>query len=198
MKPLQAMGDLHATYTDGKVMFDFLEEYVCKQVSDITVMSNKRDFYRLYSKPSYEGDFFSRIFDWNINPESLKLETDKIHRDVNKHPLPKAEEPKVESWHDFNKKILTKAKYKAKHETRKWKKQRVVEMIDWYKDAPENEQEKIKLAKKVEDIIPDAAEHMELKKKYFRLTELKKKSDQLDAADEEALKQVLQDEDDYT
>jgi hypothetical protein len=34
-------------------MYKFLEKEACKNISDITVMCEKRDFYRLYSKPQY-------------------------------------------------------------------------------------------------------------------------------------------------
>lgn len=70
----QGMGDLHATYNDAQYMYNFLSEKVCPNVSDITVMSDKSDFYHLYKKPTYEGDFLSQILDWNINPEGLKDE----------------------------------------------------------------------------------------------------------------------------
>jgi len=45
------MADLHATYNDAQIMYDFLAKEVCKDVRDITVMSAKRDFFRLFKKP---------------------------------------------------------------------------------------------------------------------------------------------------
>ena len=120
-------------------MYNFLEEYVCKNVSDITVMCRKRDFYRLYNKPTYEGDFLTQIFDWNINPEALDHEKNIIHKDVNKHELPKEEEVGVETWKSFNKNILKKARYKAKHMSRAWKKERTARMVEFYRDSDKKE-----------------------------------------------------------
>jgi hypothetical protein len=30
-------------------------------------MSDKSDYYRLFEKPKYEGDFLKQMFDWNEN-----------------------------------------------------------------------------------------------------------------------------------
>ena len=77
------MTDLHATYSDASLMYDFLAVKVCQNVSDITVMSDKKDFFHLFEKPKYEGDFYTQIFDWNINKEGLQNEMTKLHKCVN-------------------------------------------------------------------------------------------------------------------
>lgn len=51
------MGDLHATYFYAIHIYDFLENTIVPDITDITIMSSKMDFYRLFKKPSYEGDF---------------------------------------------------------------------------------------------------------------------------------------------
>jgi len=61
-------------------MYDFLSEKVCPNVSDITVMSRWDDFYHLYKKPTYKGDFLTQILDLNINSEGLKNERDKLNK----------------------------------------------------------------------------------------------------------------------
>lgn len=63
------MADLHATYFDAIAIYDFLEKTIIPNINDITIMSSKMDFYRLFKKPSYEGDFLSQMFDWNLNTE---------------------------------------------------------------------------------------------------------------------------------
>jgi hypothetical protein len=63
------MGDLHATYHDATHIYDFLENTIIQDISDITIMSSKMDFYRLFKKPTYEGDFLQQMFDWNLNAE---------------------------------------------------------------------------------------------------------------------------------
>ena len=129
------MADLHATYNDAKYMYDFLEKNVCPNVSDITVMSKKSDFYHLFKKPTYEGDFFTQILDWNINPEGVKDETKKLHASIVKHNPHKTE--KLESYDTFRKKVLMPSKYSAKHESRKWKKEITSHLKDWFKDLHE-------------------------------------------------------------
>ena len=57
IKEVGIMGDLHATYFDAIHIYDFLENTIVPDITDITIMSSKMDFYRLFKKPSYEGDF---------------------------------------------------------------------------------------------------------------------------------------------
>jgi hypothetical protein len=68
------MGDLHATYSDATYMYDFLINVSCMEIPDITIMSDKQDFYRLFQKPKYEGDFLTQMFDWNLNADQAELE----------------------------------------------------------------------------------------------------------------------------
>lgn len=59
MPPEQGMQNIHSTFEDARLMYDFLREKVCHDVRDITVMCDRRDFFRLIKKPSYEGDFLT-------------------------------------------------------------------------------------------------------------------------------------------
>ena len=45
------MSDLHATYYDAQQMYDFMSNVMCKDLSEITIMSDKYDYFRLYKKP---------------------------------------------------------------------------------------------------------------------------------------------------
>ena len=38
------------------------------------------------------------------------------------------------SWDKFNKNVLKPSKYRAKHESRKWKKELTAEMKEWFVD----------------------------------------------------------------
>ena len=40
--------DLHETYNDAQMMYDFMSDNICTDLSDITIMSSLRDFYRVY------------------------------------------------------------------------------------------------------------------------------------------------------
>jgi hypothetical protein len=57
--PKQGMADLHATKYDAESMYDFLANTICKDIQDITIMTQKLDFFRLFSKPVYEGDYLT-------------------------------------------------------------------------------------------------------------------------------------------
>jgi hypothetical protein len=46
-------------------MYNFLEEVLCHDVCDISIMSTERDYHRLVKKPSYQGDFLRQMFTWN-------------------------------------------------------------------------------------------------------------------------------------
>ena len=63
------MADLHATKYDAESMYDFLANTICKDIQDITIMTPELDFYRLFKKPVYEGDYLTQMFDWNLNRE---------------------------------------------------------------------------------------------------------------------------------
>ena len=110
-------------------MFDFLAKHACQSVNDITVMSEKNDFLHLYSKPTYEGDFYEQIFDWNINKEGLADERERLVKRLTK------EKPIAnESWDKFSKRLMQPSKYAAKHESRKWKRGKTLQMVKWFKD----------------------------------------------------------------
>lgn len=74
IKAKPVMADLHATYFDANSMYDFLSNVICKEIPDITIMSEKKDFHRLFQKPLYEGDFLSQMFDWNENHPAAEKE----------------------------------------------------------------------------------------------------------------------------
>jgi hypothetical protein len=76
------MADLNATYTDAKIMYDFLEKEACKNISDISVLCEKRDFYRLFSKPQYQGDYHTAIFDFNLNQQARDMEMKLLKEDL--------------------------------------------------------------------------------------------------------------------
>jgi hypothetical protein len=59
-------------------MYDFLALELCKDIEDITVMSAKRDYFRLFKKPEYNGDFHTLIFDFNKNDEAKAVEMKMI------------------------------------------------------------------------------------------------------------------------
>ena len=61
------MANLHATYFDAKEMYDFMINVICKEIPDITLMCEPSDYYRLHTKPIYEGDYLTQMFDWNTN-----------------------------------------------------------------------------------------------------------------------------------
>ena len=112
-------------------MFNFLAKHACQSVNDITVMSEKNDFLHLYSKskPTYEGDFYEQIFDWNINKEGLADERERLVKRLTK------EKPIAnESWDNFSKRLMQPSKYAAKHESRKWKRGKTLQMVKWFKD----------------------------------------------------------------
>jgi hypothetical protein len=79
-------------------------------------MSSKSDYFRLFKKPSYEGDFLTQMFDWNLNDEGLDKEATQLEQAIKLIPI--AEE---ETWESLNNQISA-SKYKAKHDARRWKK----------------------------------------------------------------------------
>jgi hypothetical protein len=155
MKPFQKQGmaDLHATYNDAQYMYNFLSEKICPNVSDITVMSTKSDFYHLYKKPTYKGDFLTQILDWNINPEGLNDERGRFEKSIKETDPTNA---KSMSWDKFNKDVLKPIKYRAKHESRKWKKEVTSDLKEWFVDlytnkAKKDEHGKLKLTPEEKD-----------------------------------------------
>ena len=57
--------DLQETFLDAELMYKFMEEIICHDVSDISIMSTMRDYQRLVKKPAYQGDFLKQMFMWN-------------------------------------------------------------------------------------------------------------------------------------
>ena len=51
IKEKQVMHNLNDTFYDAKIMYDFLAEKLCFNLQDITIMSEKRDFFRVWQKP---------------------------------------------------------------------------------------------------------------------------------------------------
>jgi hypothetical protein len=62
-------------------------------------MSDKRDFYRLFQKPSYQGDYHTAIFDFNRNQEARNREMMILKSDLVK--TTKSEVEKLPSWEDY-------------------------------------------------------------------------------------------------
>jgi hypothetical protein len=91
-------------------------------------MSNKSDYYRLFEKPKYEGDFLKQMFDWNENASQAKKEVGIVESSINGM----GEKSDTETWADFEEK-LTHTKYKAKHDARIEKKKVVETRIKLFK-----------------------------------------------------------------
>ena len=88
-------------------MYDFLANTICKDIQDITIMTPKLDFYRLFKKPVYEGDYLSQMFDWNLNTEFINKDKEEVIKEI--------AETKDVSWEVF-KKDLEAIKYKITNE----------------------------------------------------------------------------------
>jgi len=79
-------------------MYNFMDEVICHDVSDIAVMSTSRDFHRLVKKPAYEGDFLKQMFTWN----EIKEEKNHHIRLVKEHyQNNKPTSGKDETWHSW-------------------------------------------------------------------------------------------------
>lgn len=92
-------------------------------------MSDKSDYYRLFEKPKYEGDFLKQMFDWNENASQKKREVGIVESSIN------GLDDDNETWDKFEKK-LTDIKYKAKHDARSEKKKLVKTRIELFKTYP--------------------------------------------------------------
>jgi len=77
------------------------------------------------------GDYNNLIFDWNFNDEAKEREMKQVQQGA---VMLTKSDPEAPSWAQFNAN-LSRIKYKAKHETRVWKKQEVKKKIEWFKDA---------------------------------------------------------------
>jgi hypothetical protein len=125
MQGKSLMPDTHHAFTDAKLMYDFMANKVCKDIQDITIMSDKADYYRLFEKPKYEGDFLKQMFDWNENSSQAKKEIEVVATGIKDL----GEKNDSETWDSFEKE-LNVIKYKAKHDARIEKKKLVKERID--------------------------------------------------------------------
>lgn len=85
-----------------------MAEKLCLEVRDITVMSEQVDFFRLFEKPRYEGDFLRQMFDWNLNQEAEEHEHALVIEGLAGTAVD------GESWEDFQT-TLVEVKYQAKH-----------------------------------------------------------------------------------
>lgn len=113
-------------------MYDFMSNYLCSSIQeDITIMCIKKDFPKIFKKPSYGGDFMKQLFDWNSIQEQDEYHTDRIKKGWNQH-----QPDKEENWDDFIETEKT-IKYKAKYESRKWKKDHIEKSIKTFKEFDE-------------------------------------------------------------
>ena len=81
------MQDLHATYNDATLMYEFLKNVVCNQFSDITIMSSERDFRRVFRKPKYQGDYLKQFFEWNCREENEKRNLLPLKQELKRTPV---------------------------------------------------------------------------------------------------------------
>lgn len=70
-------------------------------------MSDPMDYYRLYKKPQYEGDFLTQMFDWNLNSDFNEKETSLTMEEMAKPVM-------HEDFEMFEQK-LSDVKFIAKH-----------------------------------------------------------------------------------
>ena len=69
----QFMADLPDTIKDAKKMYDFSVDFACVSLRDITIMSDKQDFGRIFKKPEFEGDFLENMVLWALNDDYRKI-----------------------------------------------------------------------------------------------------------------------------
>ena len=96
MKDKQHYANLHETYNDAKMMYDFMSDNICTDLSNITIMSYVRDFHRIYTKPKFQGDFMQQMFELNTCDEQ-----DDYHMNLIKQSLQKQPVSKDETWDSF-------------------------------------------------------------------------------------------------
>ena len=117
----QLMPDVNHSFNDANLMYEFMANKVCMEVSDITIMCDKSDYYRLLKKPQYEGDLLRQMFDWNLNKEAALMENKAIREAVQSIDL-------NASWESFESEV-SKFKYRTKYEARVWKRKEVDKML---------------------------------------------------------------------
>ena len=89
-------------------MYDFMSDYICTDLSDITIMSSTRDFHRIFRKPKYQGDFMQQMFELNTSDEQ-----DEYHMNLVKKSLQEQAIYKDETWDSF-KKLENKTKFETR------------------------------------------------------------------------------------
>lgn len=128
----QRMDDLHATLTDAQKMYDFLQNVLCRDIRDITIMCNIEDFHRIAPRPKYAGDFYQQLFEWNYNKDAAANEVKLIKTEL-KNRKPEAEE----SWDDF-KTVLAKSKWSVRPTAHEFMKRTVKEKIEYYRNQDDD------------------------------------------------------------
>lgn len=126
--PKQAMGDLHACLSDSQKMYDFLQNIICRKVEDITIMCDLQDFGRIAQKPTYTGDFYPQLFEWNYTKITGKHEMGLVKQKLKDNYDPST----TESWNDFQT-SLNKIKWDVRPATHEWMKTKVKKDIEFYK-----------------------------------------------------------------
>ena len=113
-------------------MYNFMEEVLCHDVSDISIMSTERDYHRLVKKPSYQGDFLKQMFTWN----EIDEQNDHHMRLVKEHF--KENKPESdETWGSWERDVK-KIKFKTHQIAKKKAKFEVVRKIEEFKQFEEN------------------------------------------------------------
>ena len=86
-----------------------MEKQLCKSLQDITIMSSKLDYKRLFQKPKYGGDFMKQLFDWNTQKDQRA----DAFKEIKKALIEEYPSTGDEQWDDFTMKTNT-IKYSAK------------------------------------------------------------------------------------
>jgi len=122
IRKIQIFSDLHRSYFEAQEMYNFMTNVICPDIRDITIMSENHDFYRLFKKPIYKGDFLKDIVRDNNKQEAADREIRAIERSITKIPT------KSETWKSFQE-SLKRIKYTARHDTISWKNRQVQKAI---------------------------------------------------------------------
>ena len=81
------MDDLHATHDDARRMYAFLTNIICNDLSEITIMSDRRDFHRIFQKPQYSGDYLRQLFEWNFKKETEERSASRLEQELVRTPV---------------------------------------------------------------------------------------------------------------
>jgi hypothetical protein len=77
-------------------MYNFMEEVLCQDISDISIMSTELDFNRLVKKPKYQGDFLKQMFTWN----EIDIQSENQMNLVKEH-FKKNKQTNDENWNSW-------------------------------------------------------------------------------------------------